>query len=129
MIEGVCHCGEVRWRFEGVPATATICNCSLCRRTGALWAYGAEGDGIEVSGPTQIYVWGPRLLEFHFCAQCFGLAWWRTAAPEPDGRHFIGVNVRMAPPEAVQAIPLVRHDTETRTDLPPDRRCVADVWF
>jgi len=129
MMEGACHCGAVRWRFDGIPKSATICNCSTCRRYGALWAYGAEGAGVEVSGETQTYVWGRRWLAFHFCPQCGGMAYWRTTAPQRDGRHRMGVNLRLAPPDVVQAIPLIRHDTETRADLPPDGRCVADVWF
>src|SRR5678815_4444002 len=52
MIQGCCHCGEVRWTFEGQPDGATICNCTVCRRYGVLWAYDYEGEGIKVSGKT-----------------------------------------------------------------------------
>jgi hypothetical protein len=38
----------VRWRFEDAPRSATACNCSLCRRNGALWAYGFEGEDFGV---------------------------------------------------------------------------------
>src|SRR5262249_39749528 len=44
MIEGSCHCGAVRWTFEGVPESATACNCTACRRYGVLWAYDYEGE-------------------------------------------------------------------------------------
>ena len=39
MILGLCHCGAVQWRFDGVPESATACNCTICRRYGVLWAY------------------------------------------------------------------------------------------
>ena len=37
MIEGSCHGGKVRLTFEGVPESATACNCMICRRYGTLW--------------------------------------------------------------------------------------------
>jgi hypothetical protein len=58
MIEGSCHCGAVRWSFEGVPEAATACNCTVCRRYGTLWAYDYEAEGIKVSGPTICYCAG-----------------------------------------------------------------------
>ena len=47
-MDGSCHCGAVRWRFEGAPESATSCNCSICRRHGALWAYGFDGEAFTV---------------------------------------------------------------------------------
>jgi hypothetical protein len=42
----------------------------------------------------------------------------------------MGVNLRLADPEDVARIPIVRHDgLETADDLPRDGRCVADYWF
>lgn len=129
MLEGACHCGQIRWRFAGVPASGTICNCSVCRRYAALWAYGAEGQEIEVSGTTQPYAWGRQWLDFHFCPACGCVAYWRAKRPEADGRRWMGVNLRLAPFDAVRGLPLVRHDTETRDDLPGDGRCIGDVGF
>jgi hypothetical protein len=127
-MDGSCHCGAVRWRFEGVPETATACNCSLCRRYGALWAYGWEDETIAFSGPTQVYLWNKRWIEFHFCPQCASIAYWRAAMPGSDGRRWGAVNLRLADPDAAGAVTLVRHDTETRADLPWDGRRIADVW-
>lgn len=128
MVEGSCHCGAVRWRFEGVPESATACNCSICRRYGALWAYDFEGERLSVTGATQVYAWGRTWLEFHFCPRCGCIAYWRARAPGPDGRRRMGFNLRLATPEAVSAIALVHHDTVTMDDLPRDGRCVADLW-
>jgi len=44
MIEGSCHCGVVRWHFDGMPESATTCNCTVCRRYGVLWIYDFEGE-------------------------------------------------------------------------------------
>jgi hypothetical protein len=129
MIEGSCHCEAVRWSFEGVPEGATACNCTLCRRYGVLWAYDYEGEGIRVSGPTDVYA-PARAIGFHFCPGRRCLAYWRALNPGDDGRRRIAVNLRLAEPAAVAAIPIDHFDVlETWQDLPRDGRCVADYWF
>jgi hypothetical protein len=130
MLEGSCHCGAVRWRFDRMPSDATACNCTVCRRYGALWAYGHEGMDIEVSGETRTYAHGERLLAFHACPTCGCVAYWRGLRTGEDGRRRIGVNLRMAEPGAVGAIVVDHFDgLETWRDLPRDGRCVADMWF
>ena len=129
MIEGTCLCGAVRWRFEGRPDGATACNCTACRRYGALWAYDHDGEGITVSGPTRAYVRGTA-LGFHFCPDCGCLAWWRALRANEQGRTRIAVNLRLAEPGAVAGIPIDRFDgLDSFEDLPRDGRCVADYWF
>jgi hypothetical protein len=130
MIEGSCHCGKVRWSFEGTPDSATACNCTICRRYGVLWIYDYEDGRIHVSGPTRGYVWGDRTIGFHFCPDCGCVAYWRALNPRDDGRRRIAVNVRMAEPEAVADIPVQRLDgLNGWKDLPRDGRCVRDMWF
>ncbi len=130
MIEGSCHCGAVRWSFDGVPESATACNCTICRRYGALWAYEFEDERIRVSGPTRAYSWGDRMIGFHFCPECGCITYWRALEPNPQGRRRLAVNVRLAEPDAVGGLP-IRHfeGLETFEDLPPDGRCVVDLWF
>lgn len=128
MIEGACHCGAVQWRFDGVPETATACNCSICRRYGALWAYDYEDEKIKVSGATKAYLWGRKWIEFHFCPNCACITYWRGSRPGKDGRQRIAVNLRLAAHDAVKAVALIHHDTETKADLPLDGKCVADIW-
>ena len=33
MIEGSCFCGFVRYQAGGTPTYATLCHCTICRRT------------------------------------------------------------------------------------------------
>jgi hypothetical protein len=47
MIKGSCHCGALSWSFDGMPESVTACNCTLCRRYGALWIYDFEGERIR----------------------------------------------------------------------------------
>lgn len=130
MIGGACHCGAVEWRFEGVPDSATACNCTVCRRYGVLWAYGYEGEAITVSGPTQIYTRGRGRIGFHFCPTCGSVAYWRATRPGKDGRRRIAVNLRLAEPDQVGGIIIDHFDgLDTFKDLGRDGRCVADMWF
>ncbi len=129
-LEGSCHCGAVRWSFDGLPSQATACNCTVCRRHGALWAYGFENENIRVFGDTQVYAWGKWHLGFHFCGNCGCVTYWWALTQGPDGRRYGAVNLRLADPDAVAAIPIRHHDGfDTRNALPPDGRCVADMWF
>ena len=130
MIEGSCHCGEVHWRYDGRPDSAIACNCTWCRRHGVMWAYAEEGHGIDVRGATRQYLHGERIIEFHFCAVCGCLAYWRAVHANPHGRHRMAVNLRLAEPDAVARIPIEHFDgLETYKRLPRDSRCVADYWF
>jgi hypothetical protein len=129
-IEGTCDCGSVRWSFEDLPESATSCNCSHCRRWGALWAYGFKDEEIRISGPTQVYMRDPKTIEFHFCSGCGCLACWCTPKPGEDGRRYMAVNLRLAEPDTVAAVPIVRFDgLENYEALPRDGTCVADLWF
>ncbi len=129
MIQGSCHCGAVRWRFEGQPDGATACNCTVSRRYGVLWAYDFVDHGIRVSGPTRAYVRG-KAIEFHFCQVCGCVAFWRALKTDEQGRRRIAVNLRLAEPEAVAQIPIDHFDgLNAFEDLPRDGRCVSDYWF
>ena len=54
-----------------MPESATACNCTACRRFGALWAYEFEGEGIDVSGPTQTYTRGKWVVFWRQAANYF----------------------------------------------------------
>ena len=112
-----------------MPESATACNCTACRRYGALWAYAFEGEGISVSGPTQTHTRG-KWVVFHFCPACGCVAFWLAQQQDESGRRRIAVNLRLADPAVVAQIPIDRFDgLDTFDDLPRDGRCVADYWF
>jgi hypothetical protein len=130
-INGSCLCGAVHWRLAGIPERVLVCNCTACRRHGAITAYGHEGQDVTVSGPTQPFTRGPDLsLEFHFCPTCGCYAFWRGTSLEADGRRRMAVNLRLAEPEVVAALPVNRFDgLDEFVGLPSDGRCVRDYWF
>ena len=132
MLTGHCHCGAAGWTLEGDPGSITACNCTLCRRYGALWAYDYENERIRVSGPLRSYVCDVETpsLEILFCGHCAGVAAWRGLDLDEAGRRRIAVNVRLAPPDAVADLVIDHFDgLDSYDDLPRDGRCVRDMWF
>lgn len=133
MLMGSCHCGALTWTLEGDPGRATACNCTLCRRYGAPWAYDHENERIRVSRPSVAYARPGKAdpaLEILFCPTCGCVACWRGLRPDDAGRRRIAVNLRLADPAAVADIGIDRFDgLDTFDDLPADGRCVRDLWF
>lgn len=71
-----CHCGAVELdvTLKGtLEDTAHRCNCSFCRRRGALSAPVAYPDGLTiVKGADQLtlYQFNTHAAEHYFCATC-----------------------------------------------------------
>jgi hypothetical protein len=78
-----CHCGAVTIALANRPAEITECNCSLCRKTGVLWAYCSAGE-MSISPdppPTDTYAWNGRHVDFHCCRHCGCVTHWLPRAP------------------------------------------------
>ncbi len=130
MLTGSCHCGAVHWQFDGMPESATACNCTVCRRYGVLWIYDYEDEGIRVTGPTNVYIRGHKSLGFHFCSECGCVTHWRGLQLNKEGRRRIAVNLRLSEPGAIDNILIDHFDgLSTFDDLPRDERCVKHYWF
>ena len=132
-LQGTCHCGASGWRLEGDPGSITACNCTLCRRYGALWSYGYEGETITLSGPRVSYTRPGKAdpsLEILFCPTCGCVLSWRGLRLEKDGRRRMAVNVRLAAPDDVADLRIDHFEgLDSFEDLPGDGRCVRDMWF
>jgi hypothetical protein len=73
-INGVCHCGTVRFRVRLANGfrTARRCNCSLCRMRGAV-AVSAPAGGIEIlagADALTAYQFNTRTAKHFFCSRC-----------------------------------------------------------
>jgi hypothetical protein len=88
----------------------TMCNCSLCRRYGVLWAYYALAEVVVDGHPqhTETYSWGPRELHFVRCRHCGCVLQWRPIVPATDDR--CGVNLRNFDPALLPHVRLRRLD-------------------
>jgi hypothetical protein len=133
MLTGTCHCGRTHWNLEGDPGSITACNCTLCRRYGALWAYDYMDERIQLVGELSAYRRVGKekpALEILFCSTCACVLAWRGLLPEHDSRYRVAVNVRLAAPEDVADLAIDHFDgLDTFEDLPGDGRCVRDMWF
>ena len=73
-MRGSCHCGAVELEItlsDGF-ATARRCDCSYCRRRGAI-AVSAPLSGIRVvrgADKLTLYQWGTRTAKHYFCSLC-----------------------------------------------------------
>lgn len=69
-----CHCGAVELSVtlsEGLN-TARRCDCSFCRRRGAI-AVSAPLDGIKIVKGAEnltLYTWGTGTAKHYFCSTC-----------------------------------------------------------
>jgi len=98
MTRAACHCGAVRFELEAPPTWVLDCNCTICSRYGALWAY-VRGEGKvtltapPTSGATETYIWGDRELAFHRCKTCGCVT--HMEAIEADPPAVYGLNARL----------------------------------
>ena len=130
-IEGSCLCGSVTWAYEGPLESATACNCTACRRYGALWAYGYVGEEIKTVGATTLHSRNRKVLGFHFCHTCGCVSYWLATKDNEQGKRRIAVNLRLANhPDQIQHLLIDHFDGLNRfEDLPRDGKCIKDLWF
>ncbi|MGN6516608.1 MAG: GFA family protein [Rhizomicrobium sp.] len=116
MIEATCHCGAVRIEVAAAPDIVMSCNCSICRRLGTLAAHCSPRD-VKVSGATDTYVWGDRMLVFHRCRVC---GCHTHSMPVDISSDRMSVNARLLPPEILAKARVRRFDgAESWTFLDP----------
>lgn len=100
MIVTSCLCGKIRVETTKRPDFIHECNCTLCRKTGARWAYFHPSE-VSVEGPAQGYSRADKsdpAAEVQFCSTCgvtthFVLT---ANAVAKFGNSMMGVNMRLA---------------------------------
>jgi hypothetical protein len=105
-----CHCGSVRVEVPRKPRRLTSCNCSICRRYGALWAYYRVADVVVLASPgaTARYGWGDRTLSFVRCTNCGCVTHYVPSDPRRHPR--MAVNARNFEPQVVAAVRIWHFD-------------------
>ncbi|MFA0016612.1 GFA family protein [Vibrio lentus] len=100
-----CHCGNVSLTLSSIPKEVGECNCSICRRYAAAWAYfSPERVRIDSKDKTDFYCWGDKEVEFHRCKLCGCLTHYVTT--EKCSEEIVAVNMRMAENELLSSIPV-----------------------
>jgi hypothetical protein len=126
MVRAACHCTAVRLEIDPLPDWVLDCNCTICRRYGAIWAYPDAKHVRIVRGEdaTETYMWGDRELAFHRCKACGCVT--HFTALDTDPPRIYGVNVRMIPTLDPSSVRLRQKDNGhtgyfwTRAASPPE---------
>lgn len=108
MFNASCHCEAVRMEVGELPSTVTECNCSICRRYGALWAYYTRDQVNLIADPEALtrYCWGDRSIEFCHCRRCGCLTHYESVDRHAGSRF--ALNARMLPLNVMRSL-TVRH--------------------
>jgi hypothetical protein len=84
-LKGACHCGQVKFEVHAQPRDARRCDCSLCRRKGAVMFTASADEFKLVAGQDnlKLYQWNTMAARHYFCKTC-GIYThnWRRSAPE-----------------------------------------------
>ena len=105
-IQAQCHCGNIQISVEKLTETITSCNCSICGKYAAVWAY-YKPELVVITYREQnseFYIWGDRELEFHHCTKC-GCVTHYVTVEVGDGAIF-ALNTRMLDSELLKDIPV-----------------------
>lgn len=105
-----CHCGALAFTFEGQIDQAIDCNCSLCRRRGALLWFAPRAAVVLQVDPSALrtYTFNTHRLQHHFCGVC-GVAPYSEGIG-PDGEAMIAVNLRCVPALDLGTLKVVPYD-------------------
>jgi hypothetical protein len=80
---GSCHCGRVRFEVDADIDHVRVCDCSICRRRGAL-NHRVPKANLRLLTPWDdlvLYQWGSRTAKDYFCPTCGILPFRRPSDP------------------------------------------------
>lgn len=83
--KGSCHCGRVRFEVRADIDHVRVCDCSICRKRGAL-NFRVREAGLQLETPLEelsVYQWGSFTAKDYFCPVCGILAFRRPSHPTP----------------------------------------------
>lgn len=100
MLKLSCLCGRIRVGTKKQPDYINECNCTLCSKTGARWAYFHPSE-VSIEGTAKGYCREDKqdpASGIHFCAKCGSTTHYTlTASAASRFENIImGVNVRLA---------------------------------
>ena len=72
-LKGACHCGAVQFEVRTELEPAVRCNCSLCRRKGALMSPIFARENLTIlagEDSLTLYQFNTRAAKHYFCKHC-----------------------------------------------------------
>jgi hypothetical protein len=110
MLKLSCLCEQVRIKIPKRPDFINECNCTLCSKSGAHWAYFHPSE-VSVEGATNEYSREDKedpAAEIRFCATCGSTTHFilTASAIAKFGNIQMGVNMRLADEKDLAGIEL-----------------------
>ena len=70
--KGSCHCGAVEFEVEGDFSGGFVCDCSLCKRKGAIMMRVPKEQFKLTKGADDLssYQWNTKIAKHYFCKHC-----------------------------------------------------------
>jgi hypothetical protein len=103
---GHCHCGMLIVEVAALPTFLYDCNCSLCRKSGALWGYYPKAKVI-ISGTAGSYRRNGFPVakgQLHFCQRCGSTS--HFLADGEAGEAMLAINMKLFDPKILADIPI-----------------------
>ena|SRR6185437_16900155 len=104
--QGSCHCGRVRFEVTATLDDVRACDCSICRRRGAL-IHRVAPERFRLLTPLDdlaTYSWNTHTARDYFCPVC-GVLPFRRPRTAPD---LWAINVRCLDGVDLDSIPVRR---------------------
>ena len=110
MIKATCHCRAIQIEISEKPNSLTECNCSICRRYGALWAYFTSKSATITYEKQAVgtYIWNDKDIEFVHCKTCGCLTHYEDT--DKTNGYRVAVNARMMDPVDILGIAIRKFD-------------------
>ena len=116
--KGSCHCGRVRFEVDLDLDHVRVCDCSICRRRGAL-IHRVPEEALRLLTPLDqltLYQWHTFTAEDYFCPMCGILPFRRPrtrTSRRSESRAWLrspvgAVNVRCLDGVDLDAVPIKR---------------------
>jgi hypothetical protein len=110
MVKLSCLCGQIRIGTEKRPDYIHECNCALCTKSGARWAYFHPSE-VSVEGDSAGYSREDKddpAAEIRFCVKCGSTTHFTLtqSAAARFGNTLMGVNMRLADESGLAGIEL-----------------------
>lgn len=105
--QGSCHCGRVRFEVSVILDHVRVCDCSICKRRGAL-IHRVEEQHFRMLTPLEdltVYMFNTQTARDYFCSACGILPFRRPRTASPG---VWGINVRCLEGIDIDAIPVKR---------------------
>jgi hypothetical protein len=120
-LTATCHCGSITITIPTPPAYINECQCSICYRYGAGWAYypreevkisAIASSGVDKPNDQLIQSYvrtdedGDGGISFNWCGHCGCMTHWASTGKVNYNRPVekMGVNTRMLPKETLKGV-------------------------